>query len=180
MALIRCPECDKEISDSAKVCPNCGHAFSEKKPANPYSKSKLLSAFIINIIAFVLPIVMVITGKYIDTYKKATEPSPSSDTIVLISIHPEVSEKGIIIAAVIGCVIFVTGIIIFFIKSGKIKMVLSICYLAMAIINLVIFFISTCFFVVSTCFLGIVIYVPGILQICAGAKYISGAKNYEN
>lgn len=24
MALIRCPECGKEISDSAQVCPNCG------------------------------------------------------------------------------------------------------------------------------------------------------------
>ena len=25
MALIKCPECDKEISSSAKVCPNCGY-----------------------------------------------------------------------------------------------------------------------------------------------------------
>ena len=25
MALIKCPECDREISDQAKACPNCGH-----------------------------------------------------------------------------------------------------------------------------------------------------------
>lgn len=25
MALIKCPECGKEISDTAKSCPNCGH-----------------------------------------------------------------------------------------------------------------------------------------------------------
>ena len=25
MALIRCAECNKEISSSAKVCPNCGY-----------------------------------------------------------------------------------------------------------------------------------------------------------
>jgi len=25
MALINCPECNKEISDKAKVCPNCGY-----------------------------------------------------------------------------------------------------------------------------------------------------------
>lgn len=28
MALIKCPECQKEISDSAKTCPNCGYAIS--------------------------------------------------------------------------------------------------------------------------------------------------------
>lgn len=30
MALIKCPECGKEISDEAKICPNCG-AKSEQK-----------------------------------------------------------------------------------------------------------------------------------------------------
>lgn len=28
MALIKCPECNKEISDTAKRCPNCGYNFS--------------------------------------------------------------------------------------------------------------------------------------------------------
>ena len=31
MALIRCPECGKEISDRAPSCPNCGTPFNEKK-----------------------------------------------------------------------------------------------------------------------------------------------------
>lgn len=35
MALIKCPECGKEISDSAQMCPNCGFSiigcFNEKK-----------------------------------------------------------------------------------------------------------------------------------------------------
>ena len=25
MALIKCPECGKEISDMVRVCPNCGY-----------------------------------------------------------------------------------------------------------------------------------------------------------
>lgn len=29
MALINCPECNKEISDKAKACPNCGYPVSE-------------------------------------------------------------------------------------------------------------------------------------------------------
>ena len=32
MALIKCSECHKEISSSAKVCPNCGYK-NEKKHA---------------------------------------------------------------------------------------------------------------------------------------------------
>ena len=29
MALIKCPECGKEISDKATICPNCGYPVSE-------------------------------------------------------------------------------------------------------------------------------------------------------
>lgn len=32
MALIKCKECGKEISDMVKICPNCG--YREKKPIN--------------------------------------------------------------------------------------------------------------------------------------------------
>ena len=31
MALIKCPECGKEISDKASVCPNCGTPIADKK-----------------------------------------------------------------------------------------------------------------------------------------------------
>ncbi len=30
MALIKCPECGKEISDTAKQCPNCGYSFKKQ------------------------------------------------------------------------------------------------------------------------------------------------------
>ena len=30
MALIKCPECGKEISDTAKSCPNCGYSLKVK------------------------------------------------------------------------------------------------------------------------------------------------------
>lgn len=35
MALIQCPECGKEVSDKAKVCPNCGFQISAEPPAVP-------------------------------------------------------------------------------------------------------------------------------------------------
>lgn len=31
MALINCPECNKEISDTAKVCPSCGYKINLQK-----------------------------------------------------------------------------------------------------------------------------------------------------
>lgn len=31
MALINCPECEKQVSNEAKRCPNCGYPFSDKK-----------------------------------------------------------------------------------------------------------------------------------------------------
>ena len=34
MALIKCPECSKEISDEARRCPNCGKPIWSKKDKN--------------------------------------------------------------------------------------------------------------------------------------------------
>lgn len=42
MALIKCPECGKEISDSAISCPGCGHPMKQKAPeVEVQSKSDL-------------------------------------------------------------------------------------------------------------------------------------------
>lgn len=32
MALIKCPECEKEVSDKALNCPNCAFPLQESKP----------------------------------------------------------------------------------------------------------------------------------------------------
>ena len=34
MALIKCPECGKEISDNAVSCPNCGYPFAKETSKN--------------------------------------------------------------------------------------------------------------------------------------------------
>ena len=33
MALIKCPECNKEISDKVKACPYCGYPFEQQEEA---------------------------------------------------------------------------------------------------------------------------------------------------
>ncbi len=35
MALIKCQECDKEISDQAEACPGCGHPIKPVKSEPP-------------------------------------------------------------------------------------------------------------------------------------------------
>ena len=35
MALVKCPDCDKEVSDSAPTCPNCGRPMKEQPAVAP-------------------------------------------------------------------------------------------------------------------------------------------------
>lgn len=53
MALIKCPECGKEISDNAKTCPNCGRAL---KPSGAIPVLFGISCLIaVLVVAFFLP-----------------------------------------------------------------------------------------------------------------------------
>ena len=65
MALIKCPECDKDISDTIKKCPNCGYKF--KKEIN---KKYIV---IISIIVIAVIIGSVITTIILSNNKKQAE-----------------------------------------------------------------------------------------------------------
>ncbi|MBD5535635.1 MAG: zinc ribbon domain-containing protein [Lachnospiraceae bacterium] len=49
MALINCPECNKEISNTAKTCPNCGYKIN---------KEKCIFRILNNTITFILSIIL--------------------------------------------------------------------------------------------------------------------------
>ena len=57
MALINCPECNKEISDTAKNCPNCGCKINQGKYI-----FRILNNTIIFIFSIILDIVVGIIG----------------------------------------------------------------------------------------------------------------------
>ena len=40
MALIKCPECKKKISDVAEKCPNCGKTITEADIVNAYENKR--------------------------------------------------------------------------------------------------------------------------------------------
>lgn len=54
MALINCPECNKEISDKAKACPNCGYELNPLQSNNRSSSIPkfLLIVFVISALIF--------------------------------------------------------------------------------------------------------------------------------
>jgi len=60
MAMIKCPECGKEISSSAPVCPNCGYS----RIITPQSKEKTTKNALIFIVGLLLPLFLS-SGAYI-------------------------------------------------------------------------------------------------------------------
>lgn len=56
MALINCPECNREISDTAKVCPSCGYKINlqKYKKRNKIIFGVILSVIIVSIGFYVI------------------------------------------------------------------------------------------------------------------------------
>ncbi len=95
MALINCPECGKEVSDTAKKCPNCGYALKKSQIANPKVKKTLLIVIcalaVIVASFFVIKSVspnlfrsvddMLADGNYFDAYNKASSEELKQDVM---------------------------------------------------------------------------------------------------
>lgn len=53
MALINCPECQKEISNEAKTCPNCGFDLHREEKAN-------IKKTVLSIIGIIIAIILIV------------------------------------------------------------------------------------------------------------------------
>ena len=58
MALIKCPECQKEISDQSKACPNCGYRLNSMSTERKSEIRKIVISVIIIIATIILMIVI--------------------------------------------------------------------------------------------------------------------------
>lgn len=60
MALIACPDCEQNVSDSAPACPNCGRPIAPVQIEQTAKKHKamMLVSFIVAIIGFVSVLVL--------------------------------------------------------------------------------------------------------------------------
>jgi uncharacterized membrane protein YvbJ len=67
MALINCPECKKEISDKASLCPQCGYQLfdkNENKTTVQLTSKELKKQQIFAFIPLFIGIIIFFTGNY--------------------------------------------------------------------------------------------------------------------
>lgn len=70
MALITCPECGKEISDKAKVCPNCGAPTPSaiKKKENTKTAARTVA---IRIFLLIMTVAVIAAAVWYNSWSKA-------------------------------------------------------------------------------------------------------------
>lgn len=66
MALIKCPECGKEISDTVEQCPHCGYSLKKKKDKNIIVKTAIG-------VIVVLTVIFIARGVYDNAQQKKAE-----------------------------------------------------------------------------------------------------------
>ena len=67
MALINCPECEKEVSDSAKLCPHCGYKINSKKASSLFkgiSKTRLIIIGVLIVLIIIVAIFLFTPTSY--------------------------------------------------------------------------------------------------------------------
>ena len=175
-----CSKCGTENNDDSLFCNKCGNQLNsvintETESNNTYEltrKKNMFTGFLLNIIAFALPTLMIAFLQFADR----TTPESESSGGVSVSMNADVSGTAFLIAIIIGILIFGLGMAIYFIKNKKTQKTLSIVYLISAIADLT-FFVMTCLlYVLATCGLGAIMFIPGILQVIAGTKFVSATK----
>lgn len=68
MALIKCPECGKEISSLAKTCPNCGYVLPKKEKRQKSKKQKNIIITLIVVCSVIVLLFAFLTPWLIDSY----------------------------------------------------------------------------------------------------------------
>lgn len=175
-----CNKCGAENNDDSLFCDKCGNKLNNDinigaESNNAYElicKKNMFTGFLLNIIAFVLPILMTVFLQFSDS----TPQESNSPGDININIDINTPKVDIGIAVIIGILIFGLGMVIYFIKNKKAQRITSMVYLISAIADLTLLAITCRFYVLTTCGLGVVLFIPGILQIIAGTKFVSATR----
>lgn len=92
MALIKCPECGKEISDAAKSCPNCGYKIRNKININ----NKKILIIPVGVIILILCVAFIISSSPASKAIKIVK-SDYGKSINITEIYYNKNENGCIV-----------------------------------------------------------------------------------
>ena len=81
MALVKCPECNKEISNQSKMCPHCGYKTNSQKNKRTV---KLILCLLGMVLFIVLIAVMIFVASSINSGETITQ-----DTSAVTSTQPQ-------------------------------------------------------------------------------------------
>lgn len=99
MALIKCPECGKEISDTVKYCPNCGVEITIQNSITGKSKTKNYIVIAVSIVLIIIAISLVASSEFkyyldnIDYYTEQYENTKSHSSGFLGSSYASLASK---------------------------------------------------------------------------------------
>ena len=146
MALIKCKECGKEISDQAKTCPHCGYENIKKGEKKVTSKSNYIkTGSIVSLIScsfIVLIIIWLVVSSIVpDKYTSPNiENNQSNDFEVNVQLSPSYVEFDqltfVLISLIAGLICFVITILYLSNKFKNIK-VYKILLVSLAIIQFI-------------------------------------------
>ena len=137
---------------------------SRKKNIN---QEKIFTAHILNIIAFIIPIVLIIA-----VYNMPYDDNKNDNGGVNVTMQTELPFKTFIAIMAIGVCIFIVGLYLYFTKINKFKHMLAYVYLFASIIDLIWLFITTCLYVIATCGLGAVMFMLTDYALEKGFKIV--------
>lgn len=89
MAMITCPECKKEISDKAKICPYCGYPFGEQENNIEEIKEEQNS----NVDTNIDSVNVIVNDCYIDIAKMKTEYQDPNELLIQLRIRTKCTQK---------------------------------------------------------------------------------------
>ena len=99
MALLKCSNCGKEISDTVKFCPNCGTKIEKSSPLSNNVKAKNYILIGISIILIIVAISLVATNEFkyyldnIDYYTEQYENAKSHSSVFLSGSYSSLASK---------------------------------------------------------------------------------------
>ena len=175
-----CSKCGNELFDEAVVCPKCGCPVQENtgKSASEKQRSHLTTGMILNNIAGIANVLIAGLFAYLLFFSEG-ERGTENTNLTIGSEGITFNPGGLRSAAwyFVWVLLIVAGLLIGKGKSGTKRQVLGYVYILLtigALITMHLAFPNILYLVM--CIWGLIFYVPVLLQIIAGIKFLQGAK----